>query len=84
MYEQRDWSPKSRRRYHDRVFTDTTVMQAVEQYETQYDNTNKPRDANDLSVLLMMVHNNKYPDNVVNGASRSKLARVNNIFYCAS
>ena len=35
------------------MFTDSTEKQAVEQYETQYDNTNKPRGANDLAALLM-------------------------------
>ena len=33
--------------------------QAVEQFETNYDDTNLPRDGNDLAALLLMIHNQK-------------------------
>ncbi len=74
--DKENWSPKSRRRYRHRVFTDSTEKQAVEQFETQYDNTNKPRDANDLAALLMMIHNQKNPASVVINVSCSTLARI--------
>ena len=48
-----------------RVFTDCTEKQAAEPYETKHDNTNKPRGDNDLAALFMMIHDNKYPNNVV-------------------
>ena len=64
------------RRLSHRVFTDSTENQAVEQYETKYDNTNKPRDANDLAALLMMIHNQKNPASVVINVSHSTLTRI--------
>ena len=51
----------------------------MEQYEIRYDNTKKPRDdlpRNDLAALLMIIHNNKYPNNVVISVSHSTLARI--------
>ena len=61
--DKQNWSPTITRRLSHRVFTDSTEKQAVEQYETMYDNTNKPRDGNDLAALLMMIHNHKNPAN---------------------
>ena len=74
--DKQNWLSNSKRRYSHRVFTDSTEQQAVEQYDIQYDNTDKPRDGNDLATLLMRVHNNKYPDNVVTRVSHSTLTRI--------
>ena len=71
-----NWSPKSKRRYNHRVFTDSTERQAAEQFEIKYDNTNLPRDANDLAALLMMIHNKKNSDKVVIKVSNSTLQRI--------
>ena len=69
-------SPNSKRRLNHRVFTDSTEKQAVEQYEITYDNTNKPRDGNDLAALLIMIQNQKNPSSVVINVSCSTLARI--------
>ena len=52
-----NWSPTSERRLSHRIFTDSTEKQAVEQYETKYDNTKNLRDGNHLAALLIMLHN---------------------------
>ena len=62
-----------------RVSTDSAEKQAVEQYEIKYDNT-KPRDANDLAALLMMIHNRKNPASVVINVSCSTLTRIQQQF----
>ena len=49
-----NWSPNSERRLSHRVFTDSIEKQAVEPYETKYDNTNKPRDYH--RRLLLGIH----------------------------
>ena len=56
-----NWSSASKRRWSHHVFTDSTEHQAAEQYETKYDNTRKPWDANDPAALLMMIHNQNNP-----------------------
>ena len=40
----------------DRVFTDSTEKQAVEQFNIKYVETNKTRDDNDLAMLLLIIH----------------------------
>ena len=61
--DKRNWSPNSKRRLSHRVFTGITEKAAVEQYETKFDNTNKPRDGNGLTALLLdslgCQHNNR-------------------------
>ena len=42
----------------------------------------KPRDGNDLAALLMMIHNNKYPDNIFTGVSHSKLTHIKQNIIC--
>ena len=74
--DKENWSPKSKRRLSHCVFTDSTEKEAVEQYETQYDNINKPRDSTNLAVLLMMIHNRKYPENAVLDVSSCTLNRI--------
>ena len=44
------------------MFTDSTEKQAVEPYETKYDNTNKPRDANDLAYFIRL--NTEYANSI--------------------
>ena len=61
--DKESWSPTSRRRLSHRVFTDSTVKQAVEQFDIKYVETNKPRDGNDLAMLLLIIHNQKNPNN---------------------
>ena len=73
---QENWSPYSKFRLSHRVFADSTGKQAVELYETTYDNTNKPGDGNDLAALLMMMHKQKNPVSVVIHVSSSILARI--------
>ena len=66
-HDQENWSTNS---------TDSIEMQVVEQYEAKYDNTNKPRDPNDLAALLMVIHNQKNPASVVIIVSHSTLTRI--------
>ena len=61
--DKENWSPTSKRQLSHRVFTNSTEKQADEQFDIQYDNTNKPRDGNDLAALLMMIHNQNNPLN---------------------
>ena len=58
------------------MFTDSTGKQAVEPYETKYDNINKPRDANNLAALPIMIHNRKNPASQVINVSHNALARI--------
>ena len=62
--DKENWSPTSKRRYNNRVFTDSTEKQAAE-FDKKYVETNKPRDANDFAASLMMIHNQKNPASVV-------------------
>ena len=71
-----NWSPTSKRRLSHLVFTDSTEKQSVEQYETMYDNTNKPCDGSDLATLLLMIYNNKYPINAIISILYSILTRI--------
>ena len=59
------WSPTSKRRYNNRVFTDSTEKAAVDEFDKKYVETNKPRDAIDFAALLMMIHKQKNPASVV-------------------
>ena len=43
---------------------------------SKYDNTNKPRDGNDLATLVLLIHNQKHPDNPVLKVSHSTLSRI--------
>ena len=79
--DKENWSPNSKHRLSHRVFTDSTEKQAVEQYETKYDNTNKPRDANDLAAVLLMIHKQTNPVNVVINVSCSTQALHHSVSY---
>ena len=59
--DKKNWSPTSKRRYNNRVFTDSTMKEAVDESDKKYVETNKPRDGNDLAALLMMINNQKEP-----------------------
>ena len=50
--------------------------QAVEQYETTCNDINLPCDGNDLAALLIMIHNKKYPNQLIISVSCSPLARI--------
>ena len=70
------WSPISNRRNRHRVFTDSTEKAAVDESDKKYVETNKPRDANNLAALLMMIHNQNNPASVVISVSHSTLTRI--------
>lgn len=50
-------SPKSKRRYSHRVFTDSTEKQAHAEWKVKYDDTPLCSDSGDLSAILMKTHN---------------------------
>ncbi len=78
--DKENWSPRSKRRLSHRVFTDSTEKEAVEQFEQKFDETCKPRDGNDLAMLLLMIHNKKYPNCQLIKVSHSTLTRIKQQF----
>ena len=75
--DKENWSPKSKRRYRHRVFTDSTEKQAVDKWRNKYYNQHKPSDSGDLAAQLMMIHNTKHPDRQVISVAKSTLTRIN-------
>ena len=82
--DKQNWSPKSKRRYRHRVFTDSTEKQAVDKYLNKYHRQHKPADSGDLAAELMKIHNEKYPDREVIHVSRSTLTRINQQYKLSS
>ena len=76
-----NWSPTSKRRYNNRVFTDSTEKAAADEFDKKYVETSKPRDTNDLAALLMMIHNQNNPASVVISVSHSTLTRIKQYEY---
>ena len=67
---------KSEKRLRHRVFTDSTEKAAVDKWRETYYEKNLPSTGDDLSQIILQIHNNKYPERIVLEVSASTLMRI--------